>query len=158
MRLTVLAAASLLALTACSPETSEPAEPPAPVEPAPVLAGVNLNEPVRVLGTEPFWGITLDGTTLIYDGVDRPEQRAPQPKPLIQGTVATYEATTTTGTAISIMLAATECSDGMSDRVFPLTARVKVGEEELSGCAASLAAVTTTGENGPVVAPAQPAA
>ena len=73
----------------------------------------------------------------------------------MQGTVASYEATTTQGTDISIMLTATECSDGMSDRTYPLTALVKVGEEELRGCAASTAAIMNTGESGPVVEPPQ---
>lgn len=157
MRLIALAAVSALALSACTSETGEPAEPPPPPEPAPVLAGVDLTKPVRVLGTEPFWAIELTGTELVYSGVDRPEQRAPQPKPVIQGTVATYDTTTASGTDISIMLAATECSDGMSDRTYPLTARVKVGEESLSGCAASTAAIMTAGESGPVVEKAQPA-
>jgi uncharacterized membrane protein len=158
MRLIVLAAASALALSACSSETGEPAAPPAAPEPAAVLAGVDLTQPVSVRGTEPFWGIDLNGAELVYSGVDRPEQRAPRPEPLLQGTVATYVATTTAGTPISIMLAATECSDGMSDRTYPLSARVKVGEEELTGCAASTAAITAGGESGPVVETAQPAA
>ncbi|MBL0969177.1 MAG: hypothetical protein IBJ02_08700 [Brevundimonas sp.] len=157
MRLIALAAASALALSACSQGTEPspaPTEPEAPVE----LGGVNLNEPVRLLGTEPFWGITLSGNELVYSGVDRPEQRAHLPAPTLQGTVATYETTTANGSPISIMLAATECSDGMSDRTYPLTARVKIGAEELSGCAASLAAIMSTGESGPVQAQAQPAA
>ena len=160
MRLTALAVSAciLAALSACSSETSEPAPAPAPVEPAAVLAGVDLTKPVRVAGTEPFWAIELTGTEMVYSGVDRPEQRAPQPHPLVQGTVANYQATTTSGTKIAIMLAATECSDGMSDRVYPLTAQVKVGEEELSGCAAPSAAVAAAGESGPVIEAAQPAA
>ena len=155
MRLFALVAASTLVLSACSQGEPSPAptEPQAPVE----LGGVNLKEPVRLLGTEPFWGITLDGNELVYSGVDRPEQRAPLPEPVMQGTVATWETATANGSPISIMLAATECSDGMSDRTYPLTAQVKIGTEELSGCAASLAAIMSTGESGPVQAPAQPA-
>lgn len=158
MRLIALAAVSALALSACAQGAEGPA--PAPTEPeAPVeLGGVNLNEPVRLLGTEPFWGITLSENELVYSGVDRPEQRAPLPAPTQQGTVATYETATANGSPISILLAATECSDGMSDRTYPLTARVKIGAEELSGCAASQATIMSAGESGPVQAPAQPAA
>ena len=47
-------------------------------------------------------------------------------------------------------LIATECSDGMSDRIYPLTARVVIGEETLQGCAASTAAIMGAGESGPV--------
>lgn len=156
MRL-ALAALSVLALAACSPEAEAPAPAAAP-EPAPMLAGVDLSRPVRALGTEPFWGVELTGTELVYAGADRPEQRAPQPKPVIQGTTATFETETSAGNPISVMLAATECSDGMSDRTYPLSAIVRIGEETLTGCAASVAAIMTTGESGLVVEKAQPPA
>ncbi len=152
---TVLALA-VLVLAACSP-AEEPAPPPETPEPAPVLGGVDLARPVRALGTEPFWSVELTGTEMAYTAPDSPEQRAPQPNPLVQGTTATYEAETAAGTALSVTLIATECSDGMSDRTYPLTAMVKVGELELTGCAASTAAIMSTGESGPVVEPAQPA-
>lgn len=147
-----LALTALAVLAACSPapDTSEPAEPAAAAAPA-VLAGVDLSRPLRALGTEPFWAVELTGSELVYSGVDRPEQRAPQGRPRMQGTMATWEATTTQGTPLTVTLTATECSDGMSDRTYPLTALVKVGEETLTGCAATTAAIMSTGESGPVV-------
>lgn len=157
MRLLAFAALSALTLSACS-QAEEPAAPPPTPEPAPVLAGVDLNGPVRALGTEPFWSVELTGTEMVYSGVDRPEQRAPQPKAVVQGTTATFEGVTGAGTSLSVMLAATECSDGMSDRTYPLSAIVKVGDETLTGCAASPAAIMSTGESGPVVEKAQPPA
>lgn len=150
-----LAVLALVTLSACSPEAGAP-DVVAP-EPSVVLAGVDLGRPVRALGTEPFWAVEMTGTELVYSGVDRPEQRAPQPKTGIQGTTATFDSVTSTGTPISIMLAATECSDGMSDRTYPLSAIVRIGDETLTGCAASTAAIMTSGESGPVVEPAQPA-
>ena len=144
------AALAALALAACSP-AGEPDQPDAPPEPAPVLGGVDLAKPVRALGTEPFWSVELTGTEMVYTTPEPPEQRAPQPNPVVQGTTATWEAETADGTALSVTLVATECSDGMSDRTYPLTAMVKVGELELTGCAASSAAVMSTGESGPVV-------
>ncbi|HST91702.1 MAG TPA: hypothetical protein VLJ13_05840 [Brevundimonas sp.] len=157
MRLAVVGAVSALILAACSPEPAAPTAEAAPPEPAPVLAGVDLGQPLRALGTEPFWGVDLTGTELVYAGVDRPEQRAPQPAPVVQGTTATYEATTGTGATISLMLAATECSDGMSDRVYPLSAIVKIGDETLTGCAASTAAIMSRGESGSMADAPQPA-
>ncbi len=156
MRLTALAVSALI-LSACS-QGSEPAPAPPAPEPAPVLAGVDLTKPVRALGTEPFWAVELTGTEMVYSGLDRPEQRAPQPKAVVQGTTATFEGVTGAGTALSVMLAATECSDGMSDRTYPLSAIVKIGDETLTGCAASTAAIMSTGESGPVVEKAQPPA
>ncbi len=146
----LFAALAVLVLTACSP-AEEPAPPPEAPEPAPVLGGVDLARPVRALGTEPFWSVELTGTEMVYTTPEPPEQRAPQPNPLVQGTTATWEAETADGTALSVTLIATECSDGMSDRTYPLTAMVKLGEQELTGCAASTAAVLSTGESGPVV-------
>jgi uncharacterized membrane protein len=150
----VFAALAVLALAACSPseESDQPDQPDAPSEqPAPVLGGVDLGQPVRALGTEPFWSVELTGTELVYTTPDSPEQRAPQPNPVAQGTTATYEAETADGTDLRVTLIATECSDGMSDRTYPLTAMVKVGDLDLTGCAASTAAVMSTGESGPVV-------
>ncbi len=146
----VFAALAVLALVACSP-AEEPAPPPEAPEPAPVLGGVDLAKPVRALGTEPFWSVELTGTEMVYTTPEPPEQRAPQPNPVVQGTTATWETETADGTALKVTLVATECSDGMSDRTYPLTAMVKLGERELTGCAASTAAVMSVGESGPVV-------
>ncbi len=146
----VFAALTVLVLAACSP-AEEPAPPSDAPEPAPVLGGVDLGQPVRALGTEPFWSVELTGTELVYTSPDAPEQRAPRPEPVAQGTTATYEAETADGTTLKVTLIATECSDGMSDRTYPLTAMVKLGERDLTGCAASTAAVMSVGESGPVV-------
>lgn len=142
-----------LALLACSREPAETPEAAEPAAPAAVLAGVDLTEPVRALGTEPFWSVEMTGSEMIYTGVDRPERRAAQPSPVVQGTMAAFEAATPEG-PLSVTLTATECSDGMSDRTYPLTAIVKVGEETLTGCAASASAIMGAGESGPVTAPA----
>jgi uncharacterized membrane protein len=151
MRPILLSALAALVVSACSPDIEKPAGRTAETGPAPVLAGVDLARPVRVLGNEPFWAVEMTGADLVYSGPDRPEQRAPQPAPALQGTVATWEATTSIGTSLKITLTATDCSDGMSDRTYPLSAIVKVGDETLTGCAASVAALATAGESGRVV-------
>ena len=146
----LLAALAVLTLAACSPAEA-PDQPDAPPEPPPVLGGVDLAQPVRVLGNEPFWAVEMTGTEMIYTTPEPPEQRAPQPNPVVQGTTATWETETADGTALKVTLVATECSDGMSDRTYPLTAMVGIGDLELTGCAASSAAVMSTGESGLVV-------
>lgn len=143
-----LIAASLLA--ACNPEGPKGPDRPEPPVPPPVLAGVDLGQPVRLLGTEPFWGVDITPAEIKYSGVDRPEQTAPNPGPTITGTVAAYETQTVQGNRLEITLIATECSDGMSDRTYPLTARVVIGQETLQGCAAATAAILSAGESGPV--------
>ena len=146
----LLAAFAVLVLAACSP-AEEPAPPPEVPAPAPVLGGVDLAGPVRALGTEPFWSVDLTGTEMVYTAPEPPELRAPRPEPVVQGTTATWEAETADGTRLKVTLIATECSDGMSDRTYPLTAMVTVGDRALTGCAASTAAISSSGESGPVV-------
>lgn len=127
-------------LLSCS---GEPAGSVAEVEVAePVLlGGIDLNQPVRALGTEPFWGVDITPATLTYSGVDRPEQAVPNPGPEVMGTTAVYQAAATDGPSMTLTLTATECSDGMSDRTYPLTAIVEIAGETLNGCAHSVAAL-----------------
>ncbi|MGH7028561.1 COG3650 family protein [Brevundimonas sp.] len=150
MRLAPLfaAVAAAAALAACSQPAADKA-PAAPAEPR-ALAGVDLDQPLRVLGTEPFWAVEITATGLTYSGVDRPEQKAANPGPALQGTVAIWTTETEAKTPLVVTLTATDCSDGMSDRTYPLTARVEIGGESLTGCAAAVAAIEKAGESGRV--------
>ncbi|HZW16098.1 MAG TPA: hypothetical protein VFF66_07565, partial [Brevundimonas sp.] len=94
MRALALTAVAVLVLTACSPAAEAPEAPEPAPEPAPVLSGIDLTQPLRALGNEPFWAVELTGSELVYSGVDRPEQRAPQGAPAVRGTMAVWEATT----------------------------------------------------------------
>ena len=157
MRAFATTALAALILAACSPPAEAPEAPDAAPAPAPVLAGVDLTQPLRVGGNEPFWAVELTGSEMVYSGVDRPEQRAPQGEPVIQGTMATWESTTGAGNPLQVVLTATDCSDGMTSRTYPLTAMVTIGGETLMGCAATVSATMSTGESGRVVdAPAAP--
>ncbi|HUH10011.1 MAG TPA: hypothetical protein VLZ73_05630, partial [Brevundimonas sp.] len=71
--------------------------------------------------------------------------------PTLQGTVAVWTTATEAKTPLVVTLMATDCSDGMSDRTYPLTAIVKLGDRLLTGCAAATAAIMSAGESGPVV-------
>lgn len=144
----IAAATALAALTACSQPTAEKA--PAAAAEARTLAGVDLHQPLRVLGTEPFWAVEITPAGLIYSGVDRPEQKAANPGPALQGTVAVWTTETEAKAPLVVTLTATDCSDGMSDRTYPLTAKVEIGGESLTGCAASSAAIAAAGESGRV--------
>ncbi|WP_374598159.1 COG3650 family protein [Brevundimonas sp.] len=157
MRSLVVAALSCLAVAACSRSDDVEIKAAGVATPPPTLAGVDLSQPVRALGTEPFWSLELNGTDMIYTSPEPGELRAPQPAAVVQGTVAMFEAAATDGQPMKVTLTATECSDGMSDRTYPLTAIVELGERTLTGCAASTAAIMSAGESGPVDAPAQPA-
>lgn len=137
MRPTLIALAAL-ALAGCSngETAATPEIPPAPAAPT-ILGDVDLNQEVRALGTEPFWNLRITPDSLAYTAVDQPDLTVPNPGPTLQGTTAVYAAAAPDGTALVVTLIATECSDGMSDRVYPLTARVERGAQTLNGCAAS---------------------
>lgn len=149
--LALAGAVPALWLAGCEPASPPPAapEPAAPV--SQTLAGVDLGQPLRALGTEPFWGVDITAAGLAYSGVDRPEQTAAHSGPAVRGTVAIWSGRTDQGNDLEVTLTETECSDGMSDRIYPLSARVRIGEETLIGCAASTAAIMSAGESGPVV-------
>lgn len=100
------------------------------------IGGVDLAKPMRVLGTEPFWGIEISADGLVFTGVDRPEFHAPNPGARIEGEMAVIAARDPNGLALTIRLKPAKCSDGMSDWVYPLEAEVTLGPETLKGCAA----------------------
>lgn len=127
---------------ACSGETAAPETADAVEVAAPVMLGsVDLNQPLRAIGTEPFWAVEITPATLTYSDVDRPEQAFPSPGPDIQGTTAVYAVENGGEPSMTVTLMTTECSDGMSDRIYPLTAMVEIGDETLNGCAQSVAAM-----------------
>ena len=150
MRMMLAAVMGFSLTAACQPEAA-PVDTAAPeaiemptVEPAQAtlvttIGGVDLAQPMRALGTEPFWGVEIKPDELVFTGVDRPELRFANPGAVREGDAAVIKATDTTGVDLVVTLRAAECSDGMSDRVYPLEAEVKLGAETLKGCAASQA-------------------
>jgi uncharacterized membrane protein len=147
MRLAPLALlAPLTLLAACQPPAAAPDEPTPPA--SITLGGVDLGQPLRALGTEPFWSVAVTPTELKYDGVDRPLQTATNPGPVVAGTTAVFTAMTDQNNALVVTLIDTDCSDGMSERLYPLTAKVEISGETLSGCAISQAALDAGGEGG----------
>ncbi|MEH6665088.1 MAG: hypothetical protein V7678_09560 [Brevundimonas sp.] len=143
-----LAFLAVLSLAACSQDEAPDTSGPEAAAPRAELGGVDLTEPLRALGTEPFWAVNIGDDGLVYSGVDRPEERAPNAGPQMAGTTASWSGRTDRGRELDVTLIETPCSDGMSDRTYPLTARVQIGEEVLNGCAASVEFLTGADEQG----------
>lgn len=132
---------ALLALAACSEPASKGASGPQPAAATTAtLAGVDLAQPVGALGTEPFWSVRITPTTVTYASLDGETLTGANPGPVVQGTTALY-ATTVGDQPLKVTLISTECSDGMSDGIYPLTAIVKLGDTQLNGCANAQAAL-----------------
>ncbi len=92
------------------------------------------NEVLRFLGNEPFWGGEVSGKTLTYK---TPEDQ--------NGTVIAVErfagrggiafSGLLEGEDFEMTVTPLECSDGMSDRTYPFTVTLEIGEEQRNGCA-----------------------
>lgn len=128
-----------LLLAACgsrqpSASASEETSVPKPVSTARFGSDKPLTAPKVIRytahGTEPFWGVDLDGDMLTYSD---PEVSG------ISATVSKAGDLAWTGTLggkpLQFRLEKRACSDGMSDRTYDYAADVKIGERMLLGCA-----------------------
>jgi len=105
---------------------------PAPGD-VPTYDGIGADETIHLVGTEPFWSITVEGDRLTYSTPDN-----------IDGSVTSVTrfagngglglSGTLDGKALQVAVTPGECSDGMSDRIFPFTATITFGDAMLAGC------------------------
>ncbi len=136
-----LTACVLLALaTACSPDAGMNGT-------AETYAGVGADETVSLIGTEPFWGLTITGAQARYSTPDRVSGA--------QFTVSRFAGNNGlgfSGTLDDAPLTATltpgQCSDGMSDRSYPFTATIVHAGMTMQGCGYT-SAKPFTGEGAP---------
>lgn len=137
----------LVLLAACQPQAPE--DPPAAAPPAaspsatPAPAGPvvsDFGQPLRALGTEPFWAVDItDGTRLTLRRPDHPDAVFQAPGATITPGRAVWTAQAADARTMTLTLFVSECSDGMSDRSYPMTAEVELNGETLRGCAAPAA-------------------
>ncbi|MCW1430333.1 hypothetical protein [Novosphingobium sp. JCM 18896] len=131
----LLATLPLILLAACNGHGgSHDATSPADGSKATNYTGVGADETLHFTGTEPFWGGTVTGTTLTYETPEQPKGIA----------VTVHRFAGNNGLAFSgaiagkpFDMAVTEsaCSDGMSDRSYPLSVTLQLGTEARQGCA-----------------------
>lgn len=147
MRL-VLAPFAALLLAACQPQgpDGEPAPPPADAPAAGSAAtpassgGMDIGQPITARGTEPFWAVTItDGTRFRLSRPDQPDLAAEAPGAAMSPDGATWVAKGARGEQLTVTLKRGDCSDGMSDLKYPMTAEVVLANEVLRGCAARTA-------------------
>lgn len=124
----VMALALAWSVAACKSGSGE-----APGE-VPVFDGIGEGEAITALGTEPFWSAKISGSTLTYstpdnfDGVEIEVSR-------FAGNGGLGFSGTLDGVALNIAVTPGDCSDQMSDRTYPYTVTLKIGDAQLDGCA-----------------------
>jgi heat shock protein HslJ len=108
----ILATAVALGLAGC---LSHPAPPP---------------PPYRALGTEPFWNVLIDPVNITFIEPDAAPivQRAPTPINGFAGPI--YQTPRINVNVVKNQ----QCSDGMSDRVYPDRVQVTVDGRQFNGC------------------------
>ncbi|HEY7809882.1 MAG TPA: hypothetical protein VIA98_05855 [Allosphingosinicella sp.] len=129
-------------VAACRKGASAPA--PAPVEqvesgsPCTTQGKERLTvPPLRAFGTEPFWAASVTGRCVTYSHPEDQKGTRVWTRYTPGARGGGSWAGSLAGKPFQLTLrAAPGCSDGMSDRVYPLKADLLVGGERRSGCAA----------------------
>ena len=103
-------------------------------EPTPAAPAAPPTARYRFTGTEPFWGGTIDGATIVYKTPDDQTGETIPATVTNEGTTTRY-AGTLDGKPFVLKLTPGTCSDGMSDTVYPLHAVLAVRGEPRQGCA-----------------------
>ena len=134
MKSHLFAIAVVISLAACatseSPETGNApmGKRPAGQEYKPLLAW-------RAFGTEPFWNVRVDGDTLVFTTPEDQAGRTFAGTHALQADGGVHYEGRDGDTAFSLDIATGECSDGMSDNVYELTAEFRYGGMDYKGCA-----------------------
>ena len=108
-RLTLLLLAG--ALPACMP--IPPAPPP----------------PFHAVGTEPFWNLLINERDITFTQPDAQPIRQPRPRAIVGIAGEIYQTQ-----RIDVNIVHAQCSDGMSDRVYPDKVQVTVDGRRFNGC------------------------
>ncbi len=123
-----------LGLAACQPGGGHQTVVPGDSNEHTPFAGIALDETIRLTGTEPFWGGTLQGDRLVYTTPERPDGTSLAVK-RFAGRGGLSLSGRLDGSAFDLTVTSGQCSDGMSDRTYPFTATLKLAGETRNGCA-----------------------
>jgi uncharacterized membrane protein len=123
--------------TPTSPVTPKTVAKPSP-KPSPKAPEVSAG------GTEPFWGVTIDTSGIVYSTPDSPKVRFPYVKPLQAegrqtGSTMVYPLRkgNQQGTIVLQKVQSGFCNDGMSDYQYPYSATLILNNRVFSGCAST---------------------
>jgi len=133
-----------LVLVACQPKTDDgtpaaepaaapapaPAAAPAPPPAAPAPVPAEFTGDLDARGTEPFWSLTIRHRSIVFERPDATKLSLPNDGPQAEGDAMVWAEGKLVAT-----LRKEPCSDGMSDKAYPLSAEVNVAGQIYKGCA-----------------------
>ena len=85
--------------------------------------------PYHALGTEPFWNLLIDERDITFTQPEAQPIRQPRPQAIIGIAGEIYQTP-----RINVNIVHGQCSDGMSDRVYPDKVQVTVDGKRFNGC------------------------
>lgn len=115
-------------VTACAPTGNTAGED------ADIFADIEPGERIEFTGTEPFWGGHAEGGMLTYTTPEKLGGRS-FPVERFAGNNGLGLSGTLDGQAFDMTVTPGECSDAMSDRSYPYTVTLQIGDETRLGCA-----------------------
>ena len=118
-----------LALAACQSEDRSPTD-----EPDGAFDAIAPAETVYVAGTEPFWNGEIGANKAVYRTPDAQDGERFAVK-RFAGNNGLGVTGQVDGQSFDLTVTPGACSDGMSDRTYPYTATLRLGDEALFGCA-----------------------
>jgi uncharacterized membrane protein len=103
------------------------------------IAQTTGNEVFNVVGTEPFWNVNVSKRGIVYSSPEVKKQTFPYVKPLKaegrpEDLVRVYQLKGR-GNNTLIIKKVNSCSDGMSDKNYPYSATLILGNQVFEGCA-----------------------
>lgn len=97
---------------------------------------IGPGETIRALGTEPFWAVTVTGGVARYSDPETPDGRPVEVRRFAGNSGLGFSGTLD-GASFDLLVTAGTCSDGMSDRRYPFTATLRLGDRTVEGCAST---------------------
>lgn len=96
-------------------------------------SGITAEEMVTLVGTEPFWGAEITDGTLKWTTPENIEGQTIEITRFAGNNGLGFSGTLD-GKVMQLAVTPGDCSDGMSDRTYPFTATVIIGERQFFGC------------------------
>lgn len=98
------------------------------------FTGIADDETIFVGGTEPFWGGEVARDQMVYTTPENPDGTSFRVE-RFTGQGGLGFSGTLGGETMDMTVTPGSCSDGMSDRTYPYTVTLQIGEEQREGCA-----------------------